>query len=385
MNSDAATLHAEQSGFPAAGAAAQPDHVPQLSQTRLMWRRFRRNRLAMAGGILVILAYMVALSADFIAYADPRHSEALRVTVPPQGIIWTHEGRWDPHIPQLSRSRDPDTLRLQYAATSGIGTRLTFFGHGYQYHFLGLIETDRHLIGTAKPNPHGVQIFLLGSDTLGRDLFSRLLLGLRTSLFVGLAAVFVSLLVGVVMGITSGYFGGKVDLLIQRLIEVLRAIPTIPLWMGLAAAIPAGWSVTAVYIAITMIIALIGWTELARELRGRIMSLRNEDFVLAARLSGAGPLRIMRVHMLPSVTSHIIAATTLAIPGMIVSETALGYLGLGLRSPAISLGVLLKDAQDLQNLALNTWLMIPAIPTALIILAFNFFGDGLRDAADPYG
>jgi peptide/nickel transport system permease protein len=256
--------------------------------------------------------------------------------------------------------------------------------HGYRYNLLGIFPADRHLLGTVGATDPLAQIHLLGTDTLGRDVYSRLLLALRTSLFIGLLAVAVSLAIGTVMGIVSGYFGGYVDLAVQRLIEILRAIPTIPLWMGLAAAIPASWSVGSVYLAITLIIALIGWTELARELRGRIIALRHEDYVMASRLCGAGPVWIMRVHLLPACVSHIIAATTLAIPGMIASETALGFLGLGLRAPAISLGVMLKDAQDIQNLAMHSWLLIPAIPTAIIILAFNFMGDGLRDAADPY-
>ena len=210
-------------------------------------------------------------------------------------------------------------------------------------------------------------------------------MAIRTSLLIGLAAVAVSITVGIVVGTISGFYGGVVDLFIQRVIEILRSIPTIPLWMGLAAAIPPTWGITLVYFTVTLIIALVGWTQLARELRGRIMSLRREDFVVAAELSGAGPGRIMFVHLLPQTTSHIIATTTLAIPAMIASETALGFLGLGLRPPAISLGVLLSTAQSLQNVALYSWMLIPAIPTAIVIIAFNFLGDGLRDAADPGG
>jgi len=257
------------------------------------------------------------------------------------------------------------------------------FARGYPYRLFGLIDTDIHLLGTVGA-PIESSLFLFGADQLGRDLFSRIVVAIRTSLVVGLAAVCVSLVLGMIMGALSGYYGGWVDLGIQRLIEILRAVPTIPLWMALAAAIPATWGITLVYLTVTLIIALIGWTELARELRGRILALRHEDFVLAAELCGAPPRRIIFVHLLPSCMSHIIATTTLALPAMIASETALGFLGLGLRPPAISLGVLLNGAQNIQSLALYPWLIWPAVPTAVIILAFNFLGDGLRDAADPY-
>jgi len=339
--------------------------------------------MAAVSAVVVALLYAVVLLADFLAYSDPTASDAQRALVPPQAIHFVENGRFFPHVHALARDRDPNTFSVRYAPKPDVRIPVRLFAHGYPYKFLGLFPTDIHLIGTVG-QPTEASIFLMGSDALGRDLFSRIALAVQTSLVIGLVSVALSLTLGIIMGGISGFYGGVVDLLIQRLIEIMRAIPTIPLWMGLAAAIPASWSITAVYFAITLIIALIGWTELARELRGRIMALRHEDFVLAAELSGAGPTRIMFVHLLPACTSHIIASTTLAIPAMIASETALGFLGLGLRPPAISLGVLLNGAQNVEALALYPWLIWPVAPTALAILAFNFLGDGLRDAADPY-
>jgi peptide/nickel transport system permease protein len=359
------------------------DRLPVTSHWRLIRRRFLRHRLATVGAVVVAVLYMVVVFADFLAYADPRRSNAERTLVPPQPIHFWDEGRFAPYVYGLTRSRNPDTFVLEYVPDESVRIPLEWFARGYPYRLFGLIPTDIHLLGTAGATAE-TSLFLLGSDQLGRDLYSRIVLAIRTSLTIGLAAVFVSLMLGVVLGGVSGYYGGGADLAIQRVIEILRAIPTIPLWMGLAVAVPAGWSITAVYLAITLIISLIGWTELAREVRGRVMSLRREEFVLAAELCGAGPRRIIFVHLLPLCTSHIVTAATLALPTMIASETALSFLGLGLRPPAISLGVLLNGAQSIQSLALYPWLLWPAVPTALVILAFNFVGDGLRDAADPY-
>jgi peptide/nickel transport system permease protein len=259
-----------------------------------------------------------------------------------------------------------------------------FFARGFEYRLFGLLPVDRHWIGVEGAAPEET-LFLLGTDEQGRDLWSRLMYGTRTSLTIGLAGVAMSLILGVLLGGISGLYGGIIDTIIQRVIEILRSIPTIPLWMGLAAALPNDWSVMQVYFAITVIISLIGWTELARVVRGRFLSLREEDFVMAAELAGCGQMRIIFTHLVPSFLSHIIAATTLAIPAMIISETSLSFLGLGLRPPAISWGVLLQQAQNIQALAISPWLLLPAIPVILVILAFNFMGDGLRDAADPYG
>ena len=258
------------------------------------------------------------------------------------------------------------------------------FGQGFPYKLFGIIPTDRHLFAVEGADAQ-TTLFILGTDVQGRDLWSRLIYGTQTSLTIGLVSVALSLLLGVTLGGMSGYFGGIWDTVIQRIIEILRSLPTIPLWMGLTAALPNDWSVMQVYFAITIIISLIGWTELARVVRGRFLSLRQEDFVMVAQLLGCSKRRIIFRHMVPSFISHIIAATTLALPAMIISETSLSFLGLGLRPPAISWGVLLQDAQNVQALAISPWMLIPVVPVIIAVLAFNFMGDGLRDAADPYG
>jgi peptide/nickel transport system permease protein len=281
--------------------------------------------------------------------------------------------------------RDPQTFKRVYRADPGQKIRIRFFAEGFEYRFLGLIPTTRHLIGVDAPLDASKTIFLLGTDVQGRDLWSRLMYGTRISLTIGLLGVTMSLVLGVVLGGLSGFYGGVLDTLIQRTIEILRSIPTIPLWMGLAAALPRDWTILQVYFAITIIISLLGWTELARVVRGRFLAMREEDFVVSARLVGCTQARTIFVHMVPSFMSHIIAATTLALPAMIISETALSFLGLGLRPPAISWGVLLQQAQNVQTVAISPWLMLPAVPVIVAVMAFNFLGDGLRDAADPYG
>lgn len=283
------------------------------------------------------------------------------------------------------------TFKRVYVADPERKIPIQFFGHGYQWSFFGLFKTDRHLfsidpqVAEAEGVNAGDVIFLMGTDMLGRDLFSRLMIATRISLSVGLVGVLLSLFLGILLGGISGLYGGWIDTVIQRLIETIRSIPTIPLWMGLAAALPREWSVIRIYFAITIIISLIGWTDLARVVRGRFLSLREEDFVMAAELAGASQLRIIFRHMVPSFLSHIIAAMTLALPAMIISETSLSFLGLGLRPPAISWGVLLQDAQNIQAIANTPWLLLVAVPVIIVILAFSFLGDGLRDAADPYG
>jgi peptide/nickel transport system permease protein len=363
-------------------ASAEEEQISVASQRRLMWWRFRRHRLAMAGCIVVGLFYLVALFADFLAYSDPHDQEAQRALIPPQGVH-LFDGGFRPYVHPLEGQRDPVTLRREYQPDTSEKVRLRLFAHGYEYELFGLFTTDIHLIGTEDGSTES-NLFLLGTDDLGRDVFSRLVLATRTSLTIGLFGVALSLLLGVLLGGISGYYGGVVDTIIQRVIEVVRSIPTIPLWMGLAAAMPRDWSIERVYLAITIIISLIGWTELARVVRGRFLQLRQEDFVTAAELIGSRPRRIIFVHMVPLFASHIIAATTLALPAMIIAETALSFLGLGLRSPAISWGVMLEQAQSIQSISQAPWLLLPVVPVVLAILAFNFVGDGLRDAADPY-
>ena len=365
-------------------AVGAEEKVAVASQLQLTWWRFRRHRLAVWSGVVVALFYLVAIFADFLATVDPHDTDAKRSYIPPTSIHWFDDGRFAPHVYGLKGVRDPRTFKVVYTPDPNEKRFLGLFVRGYGYNLFGLIPTGRHLLGVTNGRAQD-GLFLLGTDLLGRDVWSRLLLASRTSLTIGLAGVAMSLFLGVLLGGVSGLYGGWVDVVIQRVIEILRSIPTIPLWMGLAAALPSTWSVTQVYLAITLIISLIGWTELARVVRGRFLAMREEDFITAAELAGASRLRIIFRHMVPSFLSHIIAAVSLALPAMIISETTLSFLGLGLRPPAISWGVLLQDAQNLQALAVAPWLLVTAIPVIIVILAFNFLGDGLRDAADPYG
>ena len=360
------------------------DRFAVATQWQLTWWRFRKHKLAVASGIIVIAFYVIVLLADFLAYADPHATDSKRSHIPPQEIHFFDDGAFKPYVYGLTQKRDLRTFKLSYQPSLDRKVYLTFFAEGYRYDFLGLFPTNKHLIGLADARPED-GIFLLGTDLVGRDLWSRIMVATRISLTIGLAGVTVSLFLGILLGGTSAVYGGIVDTVIQRVIEILRSMPTIPLWMGLAAALPNSWSVIQVYFAITIIISFLGWTDLARVVRGKFLALRSEDFVTAAELAGASQYRIIFTHMLPSFLSHIIAATSLALPAMIISETSLSFLGLGLRPPAISWGILLQDAQNIETLALAPWLLTAAVPVILVILAFNFLGDGLRDAADPYG
>jgi peptide/nickel transport system permease protein len=369
---------------PGAGAAAEP-RVFVASQWQLMWWRFRKHKVAVASALVVAGFYLVVPGADFLAYSNPDVSEAQRSLMPPQRVYWFDGGRFGPYVHAVKGARDPQSFKRVYRADPSEKIPIRFFAQGFAYRFLGLFPMTRHLIGVDGGRDAAKTIFLLGTDVQGRDLWSRLMYGTRISLTIGLCGVTMSLILGVVLGGLSGFYGGSVDTLIQRVIEILRSIPTIPLWMGLAAALPRDWSILQVYFAITIIISLLAWTELARVVRGRFLALREEDFVVSARLVGCSQMRTIFVHMVPSFMSHIIAATTLALPAMIVSETSLSFLGLGLRPPAISWGVLLQQAQNVQTVAISPWLMLPAVPVIIAVMAFNFLGDGLRDAADPYG
>jgi peptide/nickel transport system permease protein len=304
--------------------------------------------------------------------------------MPPQRIHWFDGWRFAPYVYGVKGLRDPLTFKRVYRTDPSRKIPIRFFAEGFEYRFLGLIPATRHLIGVDGGRDAATTIFVLGTDLQGRDLWSRLMYGTQVSLTIGLLGVTLSLVLGVVLGGLSGFYGGVLDTVIQRIIEILRSIPTIPLWMGLAAALPREWTILQVYFAITLIISLLGWTELARVVRGRFLAMREEDFVVSARLVGCTQMRTIFVHMVPSFMSHIIAATTLALPAMIISETALSFLGLGLRPPAISWGVLLQQAQNVQTVAISPWLMLPAVPVIVAVVAFNFLGDGLRDAADPY-
>lgn len=369
----------------AAEAARTEERIYAASQWQLMWWRLRRHKLAMIAGITLIVFYSISLGADFLSPSDPTQPEAQRGLLSPQRIHLFDGWKPSPHVLAVSGKRDPTTFQRVYEVDPDTKIPLRLFARGYEYKFLGLITTDRHLIGVDAPYKAEDTIFILGTDLQGRDLFSRLLSATRISMTIGLVSVAITLFLGVLLGGISGYYGGWMDIVIQRIIEILRSIPTIPLWMGIAAGVPRDWSILKVYFAITIIIAIIGWTEVARVVRGRFLSLREEDFVAAAELAGASQMRIIFRHMVPSFLSHIIAATTLAFPAIIIAETSLSFLGLGMRPPAISWGVLLQAAQQVQAVALTPWLLVPAVPVIIAVLAFNFLGDGLRDAADPYG
>jgi peptide/nickel transport system permease protein len=371
---------------PEAGTVSEAEEkVSVATQWQLMWWRFRKHKLAMVATGVLALFYLVVVFADFLAYADPELSEAQRSLIAPQAVYFQYpEGGFGIHVLGMSGKRDPQTFKRVYEPDPTKKIPLSLFAHGFEYRLFGLIPTDVHLIGVAEGKPEET-LFLLGTDTQGRDQWSRLMYATRVSLLIGLASVALSLTLGVFLGGLSGYLGGWVDLVVQRVIEILRSIPTIPLWMGLAAAVPKEWDVVRIFFIMTIIFALFQWTELARVVRGRFLSLREEDFVTAAELVGCSRMRIIFRHMVPSFLSHIIAATTLALPAIIIFETSLSFLGLGMRPPAISWGVMLQAASNVQTAAVSPWLLYPAVPVILAILAFNFLGDGLRDAADPYG
>ena len=352
-------------------------------QWTLIWRKFLQQKVALFCGAVILVLYLVGALAEFLAPDLPDASRAQYTYAPPQSIgLWTPDGQFQPHVKGYTVAIDPAALRRTFVVDDSVIVPIGFFVEGPTYKFWGLFESNRHLIGPLDPNQ---TMYLLGADRLGRDLLSRLIYGTRISMSIGLIGVCLSLMLGVVLGSVSGYFGGWVDTVIQRIIEVVSAMPTIPLWLGLAAAIPLTWSPITVYFVITIIVSLLGWTGLAREVRGRFFALRNEDFVTAAKLDGSGERRVIFRHILPSLTSHILAVVTLAVPSMIIAETSLSFLGVGLKAPVVSWGVLLQDAQNIRSISTAPWLLIwPSLAVVIAVLSFNFFGDGLRDAADPY-
>ena len=365
---------------------SEPAAVGLATQRQLVWMKFTEHKLAVVSLVVIGFIYLVGIFCEFVAPRSPEHYDSAYTMLAPQPLkLWytdeaglTHFGL---HVTGFSSQRDPNTLRRVFAPDESVVIPVGLFVQGESYKLFNLIPSNIHLIGPLDPSQ---PFYLLGSDRLGRDVLSRVVYGTRISTSIGLIGVAISLVLGVILGGISGYFGGAVDNFIQRVIEFIMSVPTIPLWMGLAAAIPVTWSAVTVYLIITMIISLIGWTSLAREVRGRFMSWRNEPFVVAARLDGTSQMTIIRRHLVPGFLSHIIASVTLAIPAMIIAETSLSFLGIGLRPPAVSWGVLLQEAQNIRSLAEAPWLLTPGLLVIITVLALNFLGDGLRDAADPY-
>lgn len=370
----------------------QGERLFTASQWQLMWWRFSRHKLAMISMAVLIFAYLVALFCEFVAPHDPNHYDPRWVLAPPMKLHFVDQAgqfHMQPFVYGLKSKRDLETLAMVVVPDETHTYPIRFLVRGDPYELWGQFPADRHLFGLAKSRdsaeaPDDQMFFILGADELGRDNLSRIIFGARISLSIGLFGVLLSLVFGVILGGISGYYGGVADVVIQRVIEFLRSLPAIPLWLTLAAALPPTWSAIRIYFGITIILSLIGWTGLARVVRGRFLALREEDFILAARLANAPRMRIILRHMAPSFASHLIASLTLAIPGMIMSETALSFLGLGLQPPIVSWGVLLQSAQNLRSVVLAPWLMLPGLFVVIVVLAFNFAGDGLRDAADPY-
>jgi peptide/nickel transport system permease protein len=366
---------------PELAPSAAEERVSVASNWTLVWWRFRKHRLALASLVLLVGFYAVVLSPDFFSTQDPEATDARLAFIPVQRLHFLDGWRPGLWVPGVVGKRNPTTLRMEWQVDPARKIPVGFFVRGYPYRLLGALPTTVHLVGTTSASE---RVHLLGTDRLGRDQWSRLMHGTQTSMTIGLVAVTLSVILGILLGGVSGYFGGLPDLVIQRLIELLQSLPTIPIWLALTAALPRDWTPPQVFFAITVILSLVGWTTLGREVRGRFLSLREEDFVVAADLAGCSRARIIARHMVPTFLSHIIATSTLAIPAMIINETSLSFLGLGLRPPAISWGVLLQEAQNLQTVALAPWLLTPGLVVIVAVLAFNLVGDGLRDAADPY-
>lgn len=357
------------------------ERVYLASQLTLMWWKFRRHRLALASGIFLLLLYASIFISEFLAPYNyqTRHTDFIRT--PPQSVHFFHDGRFiGPFTYGLDYQLDMKNLKRNYSDNPQQIYPIRFFCRGDSYKFWGLVEGNIHL---ACPGEGGT-LFLLGTDRLGRDMLSRIIYGARISLTIGLIGIMVSFTLGIIIGGLAGYYGGLFDLLVQRVIEVVQSLPHIPLWLALSAVMPASWSPLLVYFGITVILGLMDWTGLARAVRSKLLSLREDDYVVAAQLMGAGTRRIVFRHLVPGFMSHLIASATITIPTMILGETALSFLGLGLRPPITSWGVMLNEAQNINIVVLYPWLILPVIPVIAVILAFNFLGDGLRDAADPY-
>ncbi len=368
--------------------AAETEMSPEMqryymaSQWTMMWWKLKRHRLAVISAVVLAILYLSVLFSEMLApYALETRSND-HIFLPPMDVHWFHEGEFiGPFVYGVKNEGiDTETFLPVWGEDTTNPQPLRFFCSGDEYFWLGLIEMDFHFIC---PPEDGV-FYWLGADRLGRDVWSRMIYGARISLTVGLVGITLSFMLGIVLGGLAGYYGGLVDSTVQRIIEILRSFPQLPLWMALSAALPATWDMVWIYFGLTLILALLDWPSLARAVRSKLLSLREEDFATAAQLMGAKPSRVIGRHLLPSFASHLIASASLSIPGMILAETALSYLGLGLDSPAVSWGVLMKEATNFTDVVLHPWLIYPMVPVIIVVLAFNFLGDGLRDAADPY-
>jgi peptide/nickel transport system permease protein len=362
-------------------AAAVRAAADSASALALIWRKFKRNKLAVAAAWFLLIVYLALPFVEIIAPypLSKRHGDHLYA--PPQAVHLFHEGQFvGPFVYPYTHRFNLETFRRDYTVDRTTPQPIRFFCRADAYDFWGMVRLDVHLVCA----PEGGTMFLLGTDRLGRDILSRLIYGARISLTVGLVGILISFALGLFFGGLAGYLGGWVDNVIQRVIEILRSLPELPLWLALSAALPPNWSPLWVFFGITIILGLLDWPGLARAVRSKLLALREEDFVKAAELMGASKTRIIARHLIPNFMSHLIASATLSIPSMILGETALSFLGLGLRPPITSWGVMLNEAQNLAAVNLYPWLLAPMVPVILVILAFNFLGDGLRDAADPY-
>ena len=360
---------------------AEQEKYYMAGQWKLMWWRFRRHRPAVVSAVFLLLIYMTTVISEWVAPYELQTRHSQYIFAPPQGIHLFHDGKFvGPFVYKLSISRDMDTLQRLYKPDLNQPQPLRFFCLGEKYEFWNLVEGSFHFVCPAE----GGTFFLAGTDRLGRDMFSRIVYAARISLTIGLIGIALSFTLALILGGLAGYYGGWVDLVVQRLTEILKSFPHLPLWLALSAALPVTWSPLLIYFGITLILALLDWPSLGRAVRGKLLSLREEDYAAAALMMGATPARIIGRHLLPGFMSHLIASATLSIPSMILAETALSFLGLGLRPPITSWGVLLNEATDINVVAVNWWLMLPVAPVILVILAYQFLGDGMRDAADPY-